>query len=694
MRRWITAVGVVVATTLCSCSQRVDLELYRSVASVAPLSEQTTELLLADFMPAVEGLILSAEQQEGLSISYDGGVVEVVNIDAPVLGLLRFAREEQPVDILYMVKPMESVSPSLKLFTVESKDRRLINVGFTERPDKVIALWQNRAVGCDLVEMYSDNVEVTIPAFAESMERSYIRVYASKGNSIYSDVLIPLQWGRVVDSTDDITRHDPHAQVIYSLMIDRFENGNSENDRPLNHPDVLPIVDYMGGDLEGITQRIKSSFFTDLGISTIWLSPITQNPYDAWGLNENPHTKFSGYHGYWPIYTTVIDERFGTDEELRELLDEAHSRGINVILDYVANHLHIDSPVLQQNPDWVTPGVLPDGRENIALWDEQRLTTWFDKHIPTLDLEREEVVKPMTDSALYWLANYNFDGFRHDASKHIPEGYWRMLTTKMKNRFPDRSIYQIGETYGSPELIGSYVRSGMMDAQFDFNVYDRATWTFGGESGDFNDLISELQRSHATYGAHNVMGYISGNHDRPRFISLAGGSLTWDEDHKVAGWTRNVDVGGNDSYQRSLMLNAFMLTIPGVPTIYQGDEYGVPGGNDPDNRHMMQFEGYKIEEQRNRDAVAELANYRHGSMPLIYGDMLPLYTSADIVAFARIYRGEAVVVAFNKSHESASIEVELPRNVTPLQGVAIGDGQVNGSTIELPAMSYVLFTNR
>ena len=108
---------------------------------------------------------------------------------------------------------------------------------------------------------------------------------------------------------------------------------------------------------------------------------------------------------------------------------------------------------------------------DIELWDDERLTTWFDEHIPTLDLERPEVCGPMTDSALYWVAEYDLDGFRHDACKHIPENYWRMLTRKMKQRFPDRDLWQIGETYGSPELIGSYVRSGMIDAQFDFNVY-------------------------------------------------------------------------------------------------------------------------------------------------------------------------------------------------------------------------------
>ena len=198
----------------------------------------------------------------------------------------------------------------------------------------------------------------------------------------------------------DIRRKDFHSQILYSLMIDRFNNGTTDNDWKINSPEVLDKVDYQGGDILGITKKIEEGFFTDLGVTTIWISPITQNPYDAWGQNVDPDTKFSGYHGYWPIYSTVVDKRFGSDEELRQMLSTAHANEHNVILDYVANHLHINSPVLQKHPDWTTPLILPDGRENIALWDEQRLTTWFDKHIPTLDLEREEVCEPMTDSAL------------------------------------------------------------------------------------------------------------------------------------------------------------------------------------------------------------------------------------------------------------------------------------------------------
>ena len=159
------------------------------------------------------------------------------------------------------------------------------------------------------------------------------------------------------------------------------------------------------------------------------------------------------------------------------MITTAHENNKNVLLDYVANHVHLEHPVYQQHPEWATDLYLPDSTLNTEKWDEYRLTTWFDTHLPTLDLENPLVYEAMSDSALYWFENFEIDGFRHDATKHIPEVFWRTLTRKLKQRVmipENRSIYQIGETYGNAELIGSYVNSGQMDAQFDFNFFDKA----------------------------------------------------------------------------------------------------------------------------------------------------------------------------------------------------------------------------
>jgi glycosidase len=490
--------------------------------------------------------------------------------------------------------------------------------------------------------------------------RAWLRVFAENDEYLFNDMLLPLQDGKVVTSASQLNRHDPQAQVLYSLMIDRFYNGNKKNDWKMNSPEVLDIVDYQGGDLAGITAKIADGYFDKLGVNTLWISPITQNPWDAWGCytfaNGNKYdptktyTKFSGYHGYWPIFATKLDDRFGTPEELHTLLDSAHAHGINVVLDYVANHMHINSPTLQAHPDWHTDSILPDGRRNFELWDEARLTTWFDKHIPTLDLERTEVCEAMTDSALYWLANYDLDGYRHDACKHIPEGYWRMLGQKIASRWPGRPIWMIGETYGSPELIGSYVKSGMLNAQFDFNVYFTTREALCGLKG-MDEIMQNELTSLSTYGAHHTMGNISGNHDQIRFASIAGGAIDISSQGKEEGWTKNVGIGDAEkAYKRSLLLEVINMTMPGVPCIYQGDEYGEVGGNDPDNRHMMRFETLSLDERNMREKVTELVHLRRNSMPLLYGEFIPLIDRPEEIIYQRVYLGEKVTVIINRKN--------------------------------------------
>ena len=535
-------------------------------------------------------------------------------------------------------------------------------------------LWQDtRATEYINYEQYGTEATLTIePAWRESKGRSFIRVYAMGDGKRLNDLLIPLENGKVVSDVALLTRHDDQAQVLYSLMIDRFHNGNKANDWKMNSPEVLDIVDYQGGDIAGITQKIKDGFFTELGINTIWISPITQNPWDAWGMNKFPngnkydstktYTKFSGYHGYWPIFTTEVEKRFTTEEELHEMLDVAHKNGINVILDYVANHMHINSPTLQAHPDWHTDSILPDGRRNFELWDEARLTTWFDVHIPTLDLERPEVCSPMTDSALVWLDKFAFDGFRHDACKHIPLNYWRELGAKMKQRYPNRHIWMIGETYGDPSLIGSYVKSGMLNSQFDFNIYHTAIDVLGKPNQSLQKMHETVMQSLAAYGSHHTMGNISGNHDKCRFISLAGGAVSWNENDKAAGWEREIGVtaDGNpekeeQAYKAAMLLEVINLTIPGVPCIYQGDEYGEAGANDPDNRHMLKFNGLSERQQQFRNEVQQLVQLRRNSLPLIYGEYIPVTVTDTLWVFDRTYMGETVRVSIDLANLAYSI---------------------------------------
>lgn len=530
-------------------------------------------------------------------------------------------------------------------------------------------------------------VPVTIPETAKTEKRTHIRVYTCNQFKAGNDLLIPLEYGSVITTqTEVLTRQDIHRNMMYFLMVDRFANGDTQNDpKPLDS--VLPPAQFLGGDLQGIQQKINANYFTNLGVNTLWLSPISQNATGAWGFwNKKVTTKFSGYHGYWPTSYSAIDSRFGTSSQFKNVITDAHNQQLNIILDFVAHHVHIQHPFYKQYPQWTTSLTLPDGSLNTERWDDHRLTTWFDTFLPTLDLQQTEVREAISDSLLYWVNNYDIDGFRHDASKHVPEEFWRLLTYKIKKRVvlkpTSTSFYQIGETYGSPDLISSYVNSGQMDAQFDFNLYDAAIGAFAlpvqTDSTHWNGLKRTMMQSFDYYGWHHLMGNISGNQDRPRFASLADGSISPSEDAKLAGWSRNITNANELGYARMLQLMAFNFTIPGIPVIYYGDEYAMPGGNDPDNRRLMQFDGYNANQQQLIQKVKQLTALRKSNLALVYGEFRWLPVSGNYMGFEREYLGKRVWVLFSK--KGGTVSIQKPANAISIQSVFGQTLRVNGNT--------------
>ncbi len=596
---------------------------------------------------------------------------------------------------LLTVGNSEVIKP--KLVTTSFTDSKVILEN--RSANGTIVFWQNKNLEVTDTDL---GLEVTVPKEAKELERSYIRAWSYNENEISNDVLIPLQNGKVVENTDQLTRHDFHSWNMYFVLIDRFKDGNEGNTRKVDDPDIHPKANYYGGDFAGITETIKSGYFDKIGVNTLWLSPITQNPETAYGLWDQggPVTKFSGYHGYWPVSSSKTDNRFGSADEFRELLDVAHENGMNVILDYVANHVHELHPVYQNNPEWATDLYLPDGRLNTELWDEQRLTTWFDTFMPTLDFSKPEVIETMTDSALYWVTEFDLDGFRHDATKHIQLEFWRTLTRKVKEEVTLKSgkqVYQVGETYGSRELIASYINSGMLDSQFDFGMYDAAVNAFG-QNNSFKGLSDQLQESFNYYGYHNLMGYISGNHDKARFITYTSGEVKWSEDAKLAGWTREIGDPQEFAYDKLSMLHAWNMTIPGIPVTYQGDEFGQPGANDPDNRRWMEFEDEELNtfELKNRNLFGVLTELRNNSMPLLYGDFIFHLSEDDVMAYSRAYFEQQVIVVFNKSNTTKTISVSLREGFDYDQLITSfgNEFEINGSnlSVTLPANSFEILT--
>ncbi|MEC8610759.1 MAG: alpha-amylase family glycosyl hydrolase [Bacteroidota bacterium] len=547
--------------------------------------------------------------------------------------------------------------------------------------ENVFVFWQNQL-------MSSEEMNLPKKAFTETY--SYLRAYSFNEHGESNSLLIPLKFGNVITNSQLLSPNDKYTQMIYFMLVDRFNNGNKNNDQPITDKEVHEKANYFGGDLNGITQKIEEGYFNDLGVNTVWLSPITQNPYYAEVEYPAPHRKYSGYHGYWPISCTFIDSRFGTSQELKTLVEKAHSNNIHVLLDFVSNHVHEKNPLILNNPTWATDFILENGQENIRIWDEQRLTTWFDRFLPTIDLTIPEAAEAMTDSALHMLIEYNLDGFRHDATKHIPTSYWQTLTQKIKTRFPNKSIYQIGETFGSRELIGSYISSDKLDGQFDFNLYFDSRLVFADDSTGFPLLYNSLMESFEYYSNHSLMGNISGNHDIPRFISYASKALSFFEDEKEAGWTRRVEIIDTIGYNKLKLLSAFNLTIPGVPVIYYGDEIGMVGAGDPDNRRPMIFEGLNKHQEDVKKTVKQLFSLRANNIALTFGEFNLLHLSDNVFVYERVYLNNKAIVMFNKSDKA----ITLPN----IQDINSFKNHFNSITknqeIVLPPYSFDIYTKQ
>lgn len=570
-----------------------------------------------------------------------------------------------------------------------------INISLRGNSNSIIALWDNFSIP---IKIYENNIQITIPDIAKTKERSFIRVWACNDNGYSNDILIPLNNGKVMSSISEIKRTDKHAQVLYFMLVDRFNNGNKEIDAPVKDADIDEKANYMGGDLQGITEKIKDGYFTDLGVSMIWLSPITQNPLQGFIEYPAPHRKYSGYHGYWPITLTTVDHRFGTSDNLHQLVNSTHENNMNIILDYVSNHVHEQNNIYQTHPEWATTFDLPDGRKNIRLWDEQRLTTWFDTFLPSLNFDIPEVDELMSDSAKFWIDEFDIDGFRHDATKHIPTHYWRTLTKKLRDQTNKEFIFQIGETFGSRELIRSYVGTDMLDGQFDFNLYFDMRNNFAQQSEPLSNLTASLIESLKYYGNHSLMGNITGNHDLPRFITFASGALKFDENDKEAGWNRDIQNIDSAGYYRLMQVITFINTIPGVPVIYYGDEIGMPGAGDPDNRRPMKFDNLTRFEKLVKDNTSKIIHLRRNNLEFIYGDIIILSTDNESLIYARKYFDKVSIIAFNKSNQTKDISINLPEDLNSENWNNSFNNQFNINsenqlTINIKAFSFEILSN-
>ncbi len=526
---------------------------------------------------------------------------------------------------------------------------------------EIIALLNNRRVLQKNISINKNRIEF---AFSkdELNGNKLLRLAVSKNGRTTNIQSVHLLNGKPA-ANNKFTWNDG---IIYSLMIDRFCDGDKSINNPIAHDSLLAKANYMRGDFQGIIDKLNEGYFDSLGVNVLWISPVYDNPNEAYKEAPAPHRWFSGYHGYWPVNSFNTEEKFGTIEKLIELVSVAHRHGIKILLDFVANHVHEKHPLVKQHPEWFGNLYLPDGRLNLRLWDEHRLTTWFEPYLPKFNFTAsKEAIDFMTSNAVWWLATTGADGFRQDAVKHMPNEFWRALTQKIKREVElplNVSVYQIGETFGSYELISSYINNGQLSAQFNFNLYDTALPTFLDKNISFNVLDAEMKKTFTVYGENHLMGNIMDSHDKNRFMAFADGDLDISQWSAIEeGWKNPPQVDNPANYEKAKLYYAYMNTIPGLPVIYYGSEFGMTGASDPDNRRMMRFGNeLNLYERKMLKDVRAIANIRKNHPALRYGDFLTLRADENSYTYIRSDMNERILVVLNKNENTQQVELQLP----------------------------------
>lgn len=462
------------------------------------------------------------------------------------------------------------------------------------------------------------------------------------------------------------------SDVLYLIMPDRFANGNPDNDvisgMLENKVDRNEQFGRHGGDFKGISEHLD--YISDLGVTAIWLNPTQENDM-----------KDGSYHGYAITDYYQIDRRFGTNEEFCNLVNEAHGKGLKVVMDMIFNHCGSENYLFKDRPqdDWFNfrSNYVQTSFKTASVMDihasdyEKAIATdgWFTQVMPDLNQRNRHVARYLIQSSIWWIEYAGINGIRQDTHPYADYDFMSTWCKEVLEEYPHFNI--VGETWLNSNVLVSYwqkdsklaaPKNSNLPTVMDFPLTDLMSKAFDEETTEWSGGLYRLYDYHTQDLVYanpmNLLIFLD-NHDTSRFCKN-------EEDAK------NIV-----RYKQAI---TYLLTTRGIPQIYYGTEIlmaadksegdgclrrDFPGGWKGDKVNCFTAEGRTDLQNEAFDYTRKLLNFRKGNEAICKGKMKHFSICKGVYVYERKYNDKSVVVFMNGTDEKQTLSLVPYREILP-----------------------------
>jgi len=541
---------------------------------------------------------------------------------------------------------------------------------------------------------------VRIDSIARLDSPNYLLVYLNLEGAKAGEMTLNLKEGKAVKKVKYLLKNREMAgekrigfsneDVLYMLMPDRFADGNPKNDviktmRDKTCDRSAPSLRH-GGDLEGIRQHLD--YFNQLGVTALWFTPVLENDSPNDGKN-------STYHGYATTNYYRVDPRFGTNAEYKKLIEEAHQKGLKVVMDMIFNHCGFEHPWVADMPskdwfncpEWLLPEYqTPEHLKKIGTMDGERTVNdmfkqtsykltpvldpyaskvdfhetvdgWFVPSMPDLNQRNPHVMKYLIQNSEWWIETVGIDGIRMDTYPYADRDGMALWMKTLDKEYPNFNT--VGETWVTePAYTAAWQKDSKLSEKnsylktvMDFAFFDRINSAKNEETDDWwngmNRIYNVLCYDYLYPNPKSVMAFIE-NHDTDRFLGE-----------------------GKDTLALKQAL-ALLLTINRTPQLYYGTEVlmngtksvtdgnvrkDFPGGWTNDKHNVFTVEGRTQAENQMFNWLSRLLHWRQGNEVITKGKQTQFCTQHGIYVVARQYKGKSVMTIINGKNEANELNV-------------------------------------